>query len=209
MKRILFISPHYDDAHLGCGATMHRFSQRKTDLFLLSLSFSECSLPLEFTIEDVVQEVKEASEVLGIPPNHILYQNFFTRLFLASRQDILQYFVDVRKEIYPDIVFVPSSFDKHQDHKVVYEEARRAFSTTTIFGYEIPWNCTQFSYDVVVEVSFDNVFAKQHSLQQFHSQAHRDYFEKDTWFSYAKSVGLRRHVLLAEAFENIQQVVEL
>jgi len=59
--------------------------------------------------------------------------------------DILEDLVKLERQHKPDLIFLPSSFDVHQDHKVIFEEVRRAFKKSSILGYEFMRN--NFKYD--------------------------------------------------------------
>ncbi len=67
------------------------------------------------------------------------------REFPKFRQEILDALIRLRKKIQPDMVFTPSRYDTHQDHKTTVEETMRAFKQCTILGYEQPWNNITFN----------------------------------------------------------------
>jgi len=53
-------------------------------------------------------------------------------LFPENRQKILEDLIKIKKEIKPDLIFVPSFNDIHQDHQVLTQEGLRAFKKETI-----------------------------------------------------------------------------
>ena len=135
VKKILVISPHTDDGEIGCGGAISRFVREGCEIFYLALSHSFLQSD-GHTRSDLSGECKNALKVFGIKSYSIL--GFEARNFLRDRQRILDTFVQIKKEFNPDLVFVPISFDLHQDHQVVTEEARRAFSRDcTVLGYEM------------------------------------------------------------------------
>jgi LmbE family N-acetylglucosaminyl deacetylase len=44
-QRVLVMSPHTDDAELGCGGTMARWMEEGAELFTAAFSTAELSLP--------------------------------------------------------------------------------------------------------------------------------------------------------------------
>ena len=114
----------------------------------------------------------------------------------------------LKKGIQPDLVLVPSSFDVHQDHRVIYEEALRAFKpSASIFGYEHPWNNYMFSTDVFVRLQKRDIQKKIEALNQYKSQHSRPYFNKDYIKSLAITRGVQCNSQFAEAFELLRLVM--
>ena len=92
--------------------------------------------------------------------------DFDVRTFPEHRQDILELLVGLWEEWKPDVVFMPSLHDVHQDHKTVAEEGLRAFKRTTILGYEIPWNNFDFAYQWYVSLEKTHLERKVAALEQ-------------------------------------------
>jgi LmbE family N-acetylglucosaminyl deacetylase len=88
----------------------------------------------------LAEEVKRATELLGVSKENLILYDYDVRHFPAIRQTILEEMVALEKQIKPDLVLMPCSTDIHQDHQTIYAEGLRAFKRTTILGYELPWN---------------------------------------------------------------------
>ena len=73
------------------------------------------------------KEVIEATNELGINKNDCIVLNFEVRKFPENRQEILQSMIELNKKYEPDIIFLPSPNDTHQDHNVISTEGFRAF----------------------------------------------------------------------------------
>ena len=56
--RILILSPHTDDAELGCGATIAKFVSQGLDVFWVCFSTAEDSLPKSFPKDALEKEFK-------------------------------------------------------------------------------------------------------------------------------------------------------
>ena len=107
-----------------------------------------------------------------------------------------------------DLVFCPSSFDNHQDHEVIRNEAGRIFKHTTILGYEMPWNNRQFHTDTFVKLTKEDIDSKIEMMDCYETQQKRDMFKyKDYAIHLAKLRGLQVKSEYAEAFETIKCVI--
>jgi LmbE family N-acetylglucosaminyl deacetylase len=126
------------------------------------------------------------------------------RHFPDHRQAILDSMLTIKNDFEPDMVFVPSTYDTHQDHKTIREEAFRAFKSCTILGYELPWNNIGFSATCFVELSEADVALKRKACGCFQSQANRPYFPGTFINSWARMRGVQIGVKYAEAFEVIR-----
>ena len=75
--------------------------------------------------------------VLGFTREQIIVEEFETRKFPQQRQEVLEYLCQQRLDFKPDMVFVHTRSDIHQDHNVVTEDALRAFRGTTLLGFDV------------------------------------------------------------------------
>ena len=132
---------------------------------------------------------------------------FEVRTFPQHRQEILDYLYKLNKELRPDIVFAPSIHDVHQDHRVIAEEARRAFKRTTLLSYELPWNNITFDTTAFVPIPPSHLLRKQMALQCYESQGHKEYFAKNFIESMAIMRGVQINQPLAEAFEVVRWIL--
>ena len=121
-QRVLFLGAHPDDIELGCGALIHHIAPM-SDVLCVTLSDNQKN-PL---LKNVVQEHFKAMEVLGVTKDKVVLGQFTTRIFQDARQEILEYFLKLRNDFKPDIIFVHSKQDVHQDHNTMTDESLRAF----------------------------------------------------------------------------------
>jgi len=203
-KKILVLAPHTDDAELGCGGTIAKFIEVGKEVFWAV--FSKAFVPREFSSNPnvVLEELKESAKILGINFRNLLIYDYPVRHFSEHRQDILEKMLKLKEEIKPDIVFIPSSNDIHQDHSVIFQEGLRAFKHITIFGYEIPWNNLTFDTTCFIYLNKQHVEKKATAIEQYKSQSHRPYINKDFVEHLARSRGLQIGTQYAEAFEVIR-----
>jgi len=126
-KTILVLAPHTDDGELGCGGSIVRFLEEGKEVYYVAFSTAEDSVPEGFPRNILEIEVREATKILGIPSSNLIIYKFQVRKLNYVRQEILEELVKIKREINPDLVFIPSPNDLHQDHQTVAMEGMRAF----------------------------------------------------------------------------------
>lgn len=200
-QTILILAPHTDDGELGCGGTIARFIAAGKQVYYAAFSLCAKSLPAGLPADTLSNECKTATGILGIPASHLILLDFEVREFPAQRQAILEEMVRLNKQIKPDLVFIPSASDIHQDHQVIHQEAKRAFKHCSIAGYELPWNNQQFHTSVFIKLDASHLAKKVEALKAYHSQAKRNYMQEEFIRSLAVVRGVQCDHPLAEAFE--------
>lgn len=207
MEKYLFIGAHPDDIEFGAGATLAKSVMKNIDCH--ALIFSNCSEALDSSNPDkntLVVESQNALEKLGLPRGQMRFLDFPVRNFPASRQDILQVLFNLSREHSFDRVFVPCSYDIHQDHQVVAIESLRAFKFSTILGYELPWNNFESELRFFSELNNYQVQIKKEAISQFNSQKDRFYSGLDKVETILKFRGLQANMQFAEAFEVLRWI---
>lgn len=208
-NKVLILSPHTDDAELGCGATISKFIKEKKEIFWIVFSTAEESLPKSMDLNTLENEFLDVANDLGIKNDHLIIKHFKVRYLHEKRQEILELLVKVRKEYQPDIVIGPSLNDFHQDHTVVANEMVRAFkSNASIISYELPWNHITFNTQLFFKVSEEDIKKKIHLLSNYKSQLlkERNYFSADYIKGIAITRGIQVNSDFAEAFEVVKWI---
>lgn len=208
INRILVLAPHTDDGEFGCGGSVSRFVQEGKMIYYAAFSTAEESVPAPWPKDILKTEVKEATSRLGIPQDNLMIYNFKVRELSYHRQEILEEMVKLKNDICPDLVFLPSSNDVHQDHSTVSIEGIRAFKNTSILGYEIPWNNIEFKTEAFVILSEENINTKLHALNAYNSQKGKNYANEEFIRSLARIRGVQIGSRYAEAFEVIRWVMK-
>ena len=200
-ERVLVLAPHTDDGEFGAGGTMARLVAAGVEVRYVAFSIATKSLPDGFPPDALAREVREATAVLGIPPEGLAVHDFEVRTFPERRQDILELLIALWQEWPPDAVLLPSIRDIHQDHQVVAAEGLRAFKRTTVLGYEIPWNNFNFDYQAYVALERTHVERKVEALGRYESQQHRNYANPEYVWNLARTHGINVGRDYAEVFE--------
>lgn len=200
-KKVLVLAPHTDDGELGAGGTIARLIEAGAEVYYAAFSTAAQSVPDGFPKDILKTEVKKATQRLGIDAAHLIIYDYEVRKLSYARQAVLEDLVALRKNINPDLVFVPSLHDIHQDHTTVAQEGLRAFKQCTLLGYELIWNNLTFSTTCFVKLEKKHVDTKCAALQEYDSQKHRDYMSEEFIFSLARTRGVQIGCQYAEAFE--------
>jgi LmbE family N-acetylglucosaminyl deacetylase len=206
-RRVLVLGPHTDDGEFGCGGTMARLVEADAEVRYVAFSIATRSLPEAFPPDALAREVREATAELGLAESALTVHDFDVRTFPEHRQEILELLVALWDEWRPDVVFQPSVHDVHQDHQVVAAEGLRAFKRTTVFGYEIPWNNFDFSYQAYFALELGHMERKIAALSKYASQQHRRYSNPEYIRNVARTHGINVNREFAEVFEIYRVVV--
>jgi len=206
-RKILVVAPHTDDGELGCGGSIARMVWEGCDVYYVAFSVAEESVPAGFPKDALETELMKATGVLGIPPSNVRTRRFPVRTFSYRRQEILEELLGLRKEIQPDLVFIPSSRDLHQDHSVVNEEGVRAFKKDTVLGYEAPWNNIDFQTQCFIHLEQRHLQKKVEALRCYETQRYRTYLDEEFIIGWARTRGTQVEARFAEAFEVIRWVM--
>lgn len=166
-----FIGAHPDDIEIGCGALIANIAPH-AELLCVTLSDNQKNPALV----NLVEEHYRSMAVLGVPEKSIVLGTFETRRFPHFRQEILEYMIQLDRSFNPDMVFVHSRADIHQDHGTVTEEALRAYRGKTVLGFDVIRSSYGFFPQFLVEVTEEDVEKKIAALQEYKTYASRYYF---------------------------------
>lgn len=205
-NRVLVLAPHTDDGELGCGGTISRMVEEGREVYYAAFSTAAESVPPPFPPDILEKEVRQGTKVLGIPAANLLVYKYKVRHLPHMRQEILEELVQIKREIDPATVFLPSAQDLHQDHQTVHIEGLRAFKTVTVLGYELPWNNLSFDYRHFCVLTRAHVQTKIAALRCYQSQQHRPYTQEEFIWSWARTRGGQIMVEYAEAFDVLRWI---
>lgn len=203
----MVLAPHTDDGELGCGGTIARAIAEQAKVHYVAFSTAEASVPEGFARNQLEKEVREATATLGIPEDQLFIYKYQVRKLNYVRQEILEELIRLRSIIEPEIVFLPSSEDIHQDHVTIYKEGVRAFKHSSLFGYELLWNNLSFSTDCFINLKPDHLETKIRALGAYKTQEGRHYMRPEFIRSLATVRGTQINEEYAEAFEVVRLIL--
>jgi len=202
-KRVCFIGAHPDDIELGCGGLIAHIAG-KTELMCYTMSDNQKN-PL---LTNVVKEHYASMETLGVPANHVVVANFETRRFPQARQEILEYLIEINHTFHPEIVFVHTKSDIHQDHGTVTEECLRAFRGISVLGFDVVRSSYGFFPNFLIEVNETDVERKVAALAQYHTYASKYYFDPKLTRAIMVRYGALAERPYAEGFDILRVIGE-
>ena len=205
-QKILILGPHIDDGEWGAGASIARWIRQGHQVWYAAFSAAEESVLAEFSPDVLRSEIIKASAELGLANDNLRVFHQKVRYFPRDRQDLLEEMIRLRREISPTLVVLPSSYDTHQDHKVISEEGFRAFKRSSILGYEIPWNNRKIDLTYFQQVDEEDIASKVRAIASYKSQIFRNPQYEEFIRSLAIQRGFQVGCRYAEAYEVIRWV---
>jgi LmbE family N-acetylglucosaminyl deacetylase len=192
---ILCLGAHPDDIELGAGGTIALGEKE-----VVGITFT-----CQSAFKHLLPEMLNSWKILGIKYVPEFDQNHKHRDL--DRQAILDTMIRIREHFKPEVVLTHSSFDTHQDHKVIHEETARAFKHSTILGYCLPWNdINGSSYRHFEKLPAEVVKRKFAALCEYKSQSERTYFNLEYQKALLLVNGQQCGSRFAEKFEVIRQI---
>ena len=200
-KRVLFLGAHPDDIELGCGALLHHIV-KETDVLCVTLSDNQKNPDLKQVRNEHIRSMK----ILGVPEEKVVFGTFQTRVFPDARQEILEYFLKLRKEFQPDLIFTHSKQDVHQDHNTMTDEALRAFRGITVLGFDVVRSSYGFFPHFLAQVTEEDVNKKIKALAEYETYRDRYYFNNELTRSIMVRHGALAECPFAEGFDILRIV---
>lgn len=194
-RNILAIGAHPDDIELGCGGTLRKHVLNNDKVYYVIAALGEKSGDKDKRQAETMAAVKlmGVSEVyfLNLPDTMIMHDGITVGLLDKYM-----------KKIEPEIVYVHSPLDYHQDHANIAKSALSASRNmrNAILLYETPSTTIEFRPVAFSDVS-DTFEHKSKCVEQYVSQNEKEYMEKESIKGLAKVRGRTIGVEFAEAFE--------
>lgn len=205
--RVLVLSPHTDDAELGCGGTIIKLMEDGHEIFWVVFSTAVDSLAPGLPKDTLKREYFNVIEDLRLKKDHCKVFDFKVRNLNNYRQEILEDLVETRNQYNPNLVIGPSLNDHHQDHQVIAHEMVRAFkAASSIICYELPWNHISFNTQCFNKLNKEQIERKCAILGNYRSQIikGKPYFSKEFIYGLARTRGIQCNSEYAEAFEVVR-----
>lgn len=197
---VLAIGAHPDDIEIGCGGTIKKHVFSGDDVFFIVATSGEKG----GSKEERINEARKSGSLMGI--KDIFFLNL-SDSFVSHDGETVKLIDDIMKKIVPNIVYVHSLKDYHQDHSNI---AKSTLSSSrnmknSILCYEAPSTTLEFT-----PIAFNNISetfeAKMDCINQFVSQEKKDYVERQAIVNLAKFRGKIINVEYAEAFEVVRLI---
>lgn len=143
--KVLVYAPHNDDEVLGVGGTIAKLADEGHEVYI-------CEVTRGLNQENVDRlrsEAKKAHDILGV--KEIFFLDLpVVQLKNLSVRELNKKFLDITKEISPDIAFIPHKGDMHIDH---YEVAMAAM--VALRPVELPGLKAIYAYETLSETEWN------------------------------------------------------
>ncbi|BDB97875.1 PIG-L deacetylase family protein [Saccharolobus caldissimus] len=128
--KVVFISPHPDDECDNAGGTLARLVKRGNGVYVIYLTDGSMGSPIagergKILVEKRKKEALEGLKVLGIS-NVPFFLDFPDSKLKFYINEAKNYVSEIFKSLSPDVVFYPSIFEAHPDHRAGYYIAKQA-----------------------------------------------------------------------------------
>ena len=196
--KILCLGAHADDIEIGCGATILKIAQEYPKAEFRWIVFAAEGKRAEEARQGANSFLSDIeSKVVDV-------QAFKDSYFPFVGASIKDYFVNLKKEFSPDLVFTHYSNDAHQDHQLIAKLTWNAFRNNFILEYEI------VKYDGDLGIPNFYVHLNESLVKRkisnicgiFQSQIGKEWFGEETFRSIMRIRGLESNSpnKYAEAF---------
>ncbi|RLI54131.1 MAG: PIG-L family deacetylase [Candidatus Thorarchaeota archaeon] len=194
-RNILAIGAHPDDIELGCGGSIRKHILSGDKVYYIVASLGEKSGDKDKRRA----ETMAAGSLMGV--ENIFFLNLPDTMIMHNgiTVNLLDKYIE---KIEPEIVYVHSHRDYHQDHANIAHSVLSASRhiRSSIFFYETPSTTIEFRPVAYNDIS--KVFeCKLKCIEQYTSQSDKEYMEKEAIIGLAKVRGRTVGVEFAEAFE--------
>ncbi|MHA2501401.1 MAG: PIG-L deacetylase family protein [Candidatus Kariarchaeaceae archaeon] len=185
VERVLFLSPHDDDALIGCGGLISQLAEQGTDVSVVvltdgGLGYSSVEDKLDIA-ERRKQEALEAYTTLGASVQFLGYPDMDLRNYqnwtaIDGSPGGYQQILKLVREFRPDMALLPNLNDRHPDHQAAYEIGRTAVwqaGETIAVDFGTPHRVDQvLMYQVWDDLEGQShVFSLDESLQKLKKEA--------------------------------------
>ena len=207
ISTVLLLAPHTDDGEFGCGGTIARLLELNVRVVYVAFSICQQSIPEGLPLDILKTEMLHSMAHYGILEENRVILDYPVRNFASHRQEILDDMIGLGRKYQPDLVFMPSAHDIHQDHHTIAKEAMRAFKRTTLLGYEVPWNNYTFNNQAYICLEERHIQKKIGAIACYDTQKERNYAEESFIRGLARTHGVQVGSEYAEVFEVVRWII--
>lgn len=160
---VLAIGAHPDDVEIGCGGALASHVKRGDRVVVLTLSGGEKA----GSVRQRANESKAAANRLGAE----LVLESLPDTEIAEGPETINAIERVIKRVSPDVVYVHSESDRHQDHRAVHRATMTAARhVASVYCYQSPSSTTGFEPTRFVRID-EHMDTKLELIELYASQA--------------------------------------
>lgn len=195
MKTILAIGPHPDDIELWCFGTLCRYAEEGDTIHFLVLTKWEWGW--EHTNRE--KEAQESSKLLDCTLHIESLKDRYISEWVETIK-VIEKYIEI---LHPDIVFIPSKYDTHQDHRATHLAAIVACrKVNEIYIYQSPSTTVEFKPTLYIDIS--NFMDTKIQAVRIHTSQSNKIYMADTaikWLAEYRAFDVLKNGTFFEAFE--------
>lgn len=170
-KRIVVLSPHFDDDIIGCGGTLHKHVLARENVSVIYLTDGregDPSMSDKNAVEKLRKnEAKNATKTIGVADIIFLDQ---PETRLKTTHTLLKRLRDIFIELKPDLLYIPSFLENNIDHfeanRILLNLSKKSAFDMTVAAYEV-W--TPLVPNFIVDIT-SVMPVKEKALLQYKTQ---------------------------------------
>lgn len=122
MSRVLVLSPHADDAEIGCGGYIARTIAEGGEVCVALMTVSDIDFLHRgvVTAEERLAEFHNSMRVLGVQSTQVLSTGLDGKLYTSPQSEFVKALDKLQGIFQPDTVLIPLP-SSHQDHRYCWE----------------------------------------------------------------------------------------
>jgi LmbE family N-acetylglucosaminyl deacetylase len=184
--QILCLGAHSDDIEIGCGGTILRFLQQYPGCVFHWAVFSALGVRAD--------EAQRGAALFGgsSASKGLLLKSFQDGFLPFVGAEVKAVFEELKRSVYPDLIFTHNRNDAHQDHRMLAELTWNTFRDHVILEYEIPkYDGDMGQPGVFVPLTAEVCKKKVHFIMDtFQSQSSKQWFQPETFLSLMRLRGM-------------------
>lgn len=203
VKKAVFIGAHTDDEMI-CAGTLRKLVKSGVEVKVIAFSYAPIPDKSSAEVKKILSsEFSLSKKAIGILPENGWVLDFEARTLPTHHDKIRQFLFNFTVTEKPDLAFVLSPEDDHQDHAVLGKSAERVMKNRVpmVIRCHYPWNfINPGRSNLFVKLTPDEFEAKLAVIRAYKSQ-HFRYAYENLFTSLTRVNGLATKNELAEAFE--------
>lgn len=121
-KKLMVISPHADDAEIGCGGYIARVVDEGGQVMVVLMTVSTIFFRHRgrVTLRERLTEFHAAMDMLGVKERRVLSEELDGKMYTSPQAEFVRHLDDLQDDFKPDTVLIPLP-SSHQDHRYSWE----------------------------------------------------------------------------------------
>lgn len=201
LKDALVIAPHPDDESVGCGGSIIRHVKSGSRVKVIFLTDGnkgdfEGRFGKEY-VEVRKKSTQKAMDILGVMDYE--FWGYGDRILYQEVQGVREKLFRVIETFSPSLIYVPSPFEVHPDHKIAFEVVwglREKLKVHLAF-YEI---LITLYPNILVDITAEMKIKRRAIESYFTEVYYNDYVSKVEGLNRFRTATLPKHITYAEAF---------